>query len=77
MHGVKARLQNKYPQKPNLLLAPMKAIMKQRATYTIALTMAHPCDLEFACRYGIKSNSGANQRDAVHGTTKRSELIIR
>jgi hypothetical protein len=48
MNGVKKRLQKKYPQKPNFLLEPIKAMIKQSPIYTIATIMALPRDIEFA-----------------------------
>jgi hypothetical protein len=48
MNGVKKRLQKKYPQKPNFLLQPIQAMMKQSTTYTMAIIMALPRYIESA-----------------------------
>jgi hypothetical protein len=44
--GVKKSEQKKYPQNPNFLFEPMKAIRIQRATYNRETAMIPPCAVE-------------------------------
>ena len=47
MGGVKKKEQKKYPQKPNFLFTPTKAIRRQRAMYNRVIVIRHSFTLKF------------------------------
>ena len=52
--GVKKRLQKKYPQNPNFLLAPSKAIMTLNTRYIGAITMLYSLALRLDDQQSVR-----------------------
>jgi hypothetical protein len=59
--GVKNKEQKKYPQNPNFLFEPMKAIRIQRATYNRVTAMISPSAVEIHCKQTGQTNTPSRQ----------------